>query len=719
MPHFRPMPCLARCTTVWGLLLLAGAAAPAEPLLPTPTARDTPRAQLERSLNELGHHQLRARQDVLASITTREALEQRRAWARKTVLELMGGLPETRTPLRARVTGRREGRGFTVENVVFESWPGFPVTANLYRPTGAAGRLPALLASMGHGETGKAGERLGPDLARHGFAVLQYDPLGQGERLQHYDPQLRASRAGGSTDEHGQAAARAELAGESVARYFVWDAMRALDYLAARPDVDPERLGAVGCSGGGTVTTYLAALDDRVKAAAVACYTTSWSALLEGPGPQEAEQSLAGFLAKGLDMGDYVALTAPRPLLIASTAGDFFPLDGAKAVYEEGRRLYALAGAPGHIAWSSTPGPHGISAQGRVDIAAFFLRWFRPGETARELPDARLHPEELDCTETGQVSTSLAAKTVSDLIGERAARLPVRPLPATRDEWPAYRDGVAQAAARAAAVDVPAGGRPAPLPTTVRSLVRTGYRLDVVSLPGDDGVTLWGLLAVPEGSGPRRGVLLADPRLRADAADPGGDLDELARAGRVVFALELRGALTEADPPSRPSLLGPLAALHRRAAVVGKTLVGLRAMDVRRGVDVLEAQGVEGIDVFGRGTLAVPVLHAALLDRRIARVSVQEAPVSYRVFLGHPIHRDLPEIVVPGVLGHYDLGDLTLALAPVPVVLANPTDAVGRPMKLPEARRYLAGVLDADRRLGATNRIQVTRRGRGEPIRWE
>src|SRR6185436_2184113 len=131
---------------------------------------------------------------------------------------------------------------------------GYPVTANVYAPAGATGRLPAILVSMGHYDLGKAGERLGPDLARKGFIVLAYDPLGQGERLQHYDPVLRASRAGGSTDEHGQLAARAELIGESVAREFIWDAMRGVDYLAHRPDVDAQRIGAVGCSGGGTVT---------------------------------------------------------------------------------------------------------------------------------------------------------------------------------------------------------------------------------------------------------------------------------------------------------------------------------------------------------------------------------------------------------------------------------------------------------------------------------
>ncbi|HEX6739925.1 MAG TPA: acetylxylan esterase, partial [Vicinamibacteria bacterium] len=416
------------------MLALAGADTP-EPLFPPLPEGETPRAQLVRYLDAIGHRQLRERREAVARIATREQLEARRAQVRETVLRLMGGLPTERTPLQPRVTGRRQGAGFSVENVIYESLPGFPVTANLYRPPGP-GPFPAILASMGHSDASKAGERHGPDLARQGFVVLAYDPVGQGERLQHYDPELRASRAGGPTEEHGQAAARAELVGDSVARYFVWDAMRGLDYLASLAEVDPRRLGAVGCSGGGTITTYLAALDERVQAAAVACYVTSWDALLDGPGPQEAEQTLAGFLTEGLDMADYLALIAPRPLLVASTREDFFPLAGAGAVVDEARRYYALLGdaAGERLSWSVGPGGHGLHREGREAVAAFFQRWLRGGEgDPRDLPDARLLREDLDATPTGQVATSLRARSVADLVAKRAAAIePTRRLPPPR-----------------------------------------------------------------------------------------------------------------------------------------------------------------------------------------------------------------------------------------------------------------------------------------------
>ena len=134
--------------------------------------------------------------------------------------------------------------------------------------------------SMGHWDAGKpAGQLLSVNLARKGFVVLAYDPVGQGERQQAYDPRMGRSLIGGATEQHFSNGAAAILMGQSVARYFIFDGMRGIDYLVSRPEVDPERIGATGCSGGGTQTTYIAALDPRVKVAAVNCYMNSFQTL--------------------------------------------------------------------------------------------------------------------------------------------------------------------------------------------------------------------------------------------------------------------------------------------------------------------------------------------------------------------------------------------------------------------------------------------------------
>jgi poly(3-hydroxybutyrate) depolymerase len=122
---------------------------------------------------------------------------------------------------------------------------------------------------------------------------------------------------------------RALLAGESVARFMVWDAVRALDVLEATPEVDRNRLGVTGCSGGGAMTVYLAALDARVKVAAPSCYVASWEQQIPTAGPQDAEQQFPDQLKQGIDYAGRIALASPMPYLICSTGQDFFPLDGS------------------------------------------------------------------------------------------------------------------------------------------------------------------------------------------------------------------------------------------------------------------------------------------------------------------------------------------------------------------------------------------------------
>ena len=182
---------------------------------------------------------------------------------RQTILSLLGGLPDYSGPLNPRTTGTIQGEGYAIEKVIFESLPGFYVTANLYRPN-QPGRYPGILLQAGHTQEGKPeGQRLAANLALKGFVVLAFDPVGQGEREQTYDRRVDRPLAGWSVPEHIQAGAQSILIGESVARYFIWDAKRALDYLVSRPEVDPARLGAVGCSGGGALTTFIGALDPQ------------------------------------------------------------------------------------------------------------------------------------------------------------------------------------------------------------------------------------------------------------------------------------------------------------------------------------------------------------------------------------------------------------------------------------------------------------------------
>jgi cephalosporin-C deacetylase-like acetyl esterase len=216
-------------------------------------------------MNRIARQQLQEREKAVAEIRTKADAERRKQLVRAKLLEIIGGLPDYAGPLNARITGRLDSQGYSIEKVLFESLPGYYVTANLYRPA-QPGLYPGVLLQAGHTQEGKPeGQRLAANLALKGFVVLAFDPVGQGEREQTYDRQVNRALAGWSVPEHIQAGAQSMLIGESVARYFIWDAKRAIDYLVSRPDVDADRIAATGCSGGGALTTLIGALDPRLK----------------------------------------------------------------------------------------------------------------------------------------------------------------------------------------------------------------------------------------------------------------------------------------------------------------------------------------------------------------------------------------------------------------------------------------------------------------------
>jgi hypothetical protein len=241
------------------------------------------RRMLPSYLNNIGLRMLEERKHRVEHLATIEDVNRRRTYLREQMLEDLGGFPD-RTPLNARVVGVLERTGYRIEKIIFDSQPHFYVTANLYLPTTGRPPYPAILFPLGHergGKTNPTWQQMLGSLATKGFVALAWDPVGQGERLQIFDEDLRESKVGNSTTEHTVVGTQCMLVGDHLARYTIWDGMRALDYLLSRKEVDPARIGLTGNSGGGTHTAYIAALDDRIQVAAPSCYITSWHLMLD------------------------------------------------------------------------------------------------------------------------------------------------------------------------------------------------------------------------------------------------------------------------------------------------------------------------------------------------------------------------------------------------------------------------------------------------------
>jgi len=342
------------------------------------------------------------------------------------LLTMLGGLPTPRTPLHPHVTGRIAMDGFHIEKLIFESLPGVYVTALLYVPDdpngGEHSKHPAVLVPAGHAENGKAHyQALCQRLVQRGYVVISWDPVGQGERSQFWDAKAGKSRYNRICAEHAVVGNLAYLAATSLARWEIWDGLRAFDYLLTRPEVDPERINISGTSGGGFQAMHIAALEPRIRAAAVSCYITSLpmrihNRIFKDP-DSDPEQDLYGMISNGVDHAGLLLLVYPRPVFVAAATLDFFPIEGTHKTFQEVSRLYSRFGHADRIAMAE--GYHGHQYSDENQKAAFeFLDHFNQLPERRALASAKdLDEKTLLCTRTGQVMLDFEdARSLMDLI---------------------------------------------------------------------------------------------------------------------------------------------------------------------------------------------------------------------------------------------------------------------------------------------------------------
>lgn len=366
-----------------------------------------------RYQTDLAWRQDEARIEDWRKVHTEAQLQQLQGDLRKKLLGMLGGLPNVRTPLRPQITGRIQMSGFRIEKLIFESLPGIYVTALVYVPDsphgdGTASKHPAILVAAGHAADGKAHyQTLSQRLVQRGYVVISWDPVGQGERSQFWDAKAGKSRYNLICAEHAILGNLAYLAGTNLARWEIWDGLRAFDYLLTRPDVDPDRISITGTSGGGTQAMYIAALDPRIKVAAISCFITSLpmrmhNRIFQDP-DSDPEQDLYGMLSNGIDHPGLLLLMYPRPVFVAAAVLDFFPIDGTKRTFREVQQFYTRFGHADRIAM--VEGYHGHQFSDGNQLAAFeFLDHFNGLPLTQALaPSKDLGAKSVQCTRTGQV----------------------------------------------------------------------------------------------------------------------------------------------------------------------------------------------------------------------------------------------------------------------------------------------------------------------------
>ncbi|MBL6765824.1 MAG: prolyl oligopeptidase family serine peptidase [Verrucomicrobiae bacterium] len=321
----------------------------------------------------------RIESESLADIRSVEDWKKQRPTYHRQLLEMLGldPLPE-KTDLKASITGKADHADFTVENLHFQSRPGLYVTGNLYLPKNSTNPAPAVLYVCGHGKVKKDGvsygnkthyQHHGAWFARNGYVCLIIDTiqLGEIEGIHH------------GTYREGMWWWNSR--GYTPAGVEAWNCVRALDYLQSRPEVDGDRLGVTGRSGGGAYSWWIAAIDERIKVAApVAGITDLRNHVVDGVVEGHCD-CMFHVNTHRWDFAQIAALVAPRPLLLCNTDDDrIFPLDGVNRVYEKVRRIYDLHGARKNLGLVIIPGPHSDTQPLRVPVFSWFNHHLKADE---------------------------------------------------------------------------------------------------------------------------------------------------------------------------------------------------------------------------------------------------------------------------------------------------------------------------------------------------
>lgn len=359
------------------------------------------------------------------AINTVKKLEERQKFIRKTFIDSIGGLPAMDTPLKAKVTGSIQEKGFRIEKVTFESRPNALVTANLYIPDGLKKPAGAVLFVCGHHQQAKhvpEYQIVCRHLVNAGLIVLAQDPIGQGERFSYYEKALKDTTVGCCCPEHDYAGAQCALLGDSIARYFVHDAMRGVDYLCSRPEIDPKRIGVTGNSGGGTQTSMMMMADPRIAAAAPCTFIMNRRTYMYNGGAQDAEQIWPGMTAAGLDHEDILLAMCPKPVCVLAVTYDFFPIEGTRQTVERCRRLWSLCGKKTNLELIEDVSTHSYTPKLAREAARFFSQHLL-GKAIKVNSDAihPIEPSQLWCTSSGQVKEDF--KNIRAVFEENQERL--------------------------------------------------------------------------------------------------------------------------------------------------------------------------------------------------------------------------------------------------------------------------------------------------------
>lgn len=563
----------------------------------------------------------------LGDIQSLEDWEAKRGEYQQKLKEMLGLDPwPEKTDLKVTTTGTIERDGIVVENIHFQSRPGLYVTANLYRPVKVEGKLPAILYVCGHGRVEKNGisygnkthyQHHGAWFARHGFVCLTIDTLQLGEIL---------GKHRGTYDDSGQWWTNR---GYTPAGVEAWNCVRALDLLQSREEVDPEKIGVTGRSGGGAYSWYIAAIDDRIKVAVpVAGITDLEDHVVTGVVSGHCD-CMFWVNTYGFDYPLLPALIAPRPLMIANTDYDpIFPVEGVERTHMAARKIYQLYGKAPNLALTILPGGHADTQPLRIP-AFYWLRKHLQGDApdVTDVATRKFEVEELkvfDKIPEDEINTKIEETFV-------AAAEPAK-VPATHAEWKQMSGewkklleeksfgGWPEASAK---IDS----------STQKESQKDGWKVIQYELSPEPNVelpllefsalkpakVLTGKLIIADDAKWQEFTSYLEGKGKSPLGEPG--------PGERVFVLPPRGI----GPTKWTQEKKPEIHLRRRYLLLGQSIDAMRVWDIMQAAKTItDSTTLDRVSVQAEGNLAALAIYAAIFEPTIGNLSLKNPPSDHR-----------------------------------------------------------------------------------------
>jgi cephalosporin-C deacetylase-like acetyl esterase len=626
----------------------------------------------------------------------------------------LGEFPEERTPLEPEIVGEIRRDGYLIRKLIFQSRPNLFVTANLYLPTPLREPAPAVLSVHGHfsgGKTNPIVQTRNIALAKRGYVVLCLDSIGSGERAYQ-----------GITYHGKQLGAQVFPSGLTLQGLQVWDNMRAIDYLQSLDEVDPSRIGCTGASGGGNQTYYLAALDERVKAAVPVCGVGSFSGYLDGPCC--VCEMIPGVM-RYAEQADILALIAPRPLLIISAVydtGTHFRFEDVRdRTFPKVKRIYELLEAGDKIELYPVESGHGYNKEMRQAMYAWFDRWLK-GDREPDATEPEIIPEEpktLLCL--GDYELPVEAENVPSLSYKTSkSNLSKIGDPPSGSVWLRQRELI-----RDQIIHEVLRGFPRRSRLSVRLMDRVGfdkYVLEKMTYNSEGGVIIPVLLLIPKRRRkPRPLVVQIHPEGKEEAFRSGLP-ERFVENGHIVMLLDQRG-VGETRWDKAEAVGVEDYQYFQNSTFLGRPYLGMCVWDVLRGIDYMINQlriDPDRIACVGNGIGGLIALFCAALDERVTAAACWDILGSF-LYPGKFSDALPMNLFLPNITHHADIPHVASLCAPRPLLLMNLLDGGANRMSDEEAEETFSWARRIYETLESQNNLKIWHGDEGWEdllIRW-